>query len=205
MGQTKYLRVYCDDYEIMTLATSRPENIREWLQKYDYYYDREVIVGLDVEWQPKTREQIPETLQLCIGTDCIVIQVRQLDNFGQLEYSDLQEFVANSSFIFSGVGIKGDITRLERYYNLQFHDRVFELKGAAKRRGCKYGNRYSLESLAQSIGQLDFVKDRAMAMSDWGKHNLSYEQIGYAARDAFVSCHVAEKLEPQFDCYGNVF
>ncbi|KAG8054979.1 hypothetical protein GUJ93_ZPchr0001g30974 [Zizania palustris] len=82
---------------------------------------QERIVGIDTEWRPRFHadgRQFYQTavLQLCVGYRCLVFQIIHADYIP----FELTCFLADPDICFVGVGVDGDIKRLdEDYCNLK--------------------------------------------------------------------------------------
>jgi len=59
--------------------------------------------------------------------------------------------------------------------------------------------RSGIRELAEKILGVQVPKSKKLSMSNWGKRHLSLEQISYAARDAWVSAAIVERLQQEGD------
>eukprot|EP00904_Undaria_pinnatifida_P006569 jgi/Undpi1/3041/HiC_scaffold_15.g06417.m1 len=101
----------------------------------------------------------------------------------------------------TGGGIKGDCTRLQRFFGVEVRN-VVDLPGLAMQRKVNVGRRWSLADLClQLLGQR-LQKDQHLKLSCRNVAELGQEQRGYAARDAYASYvlygRISELCDPIF-------
>ncbi|KAM2567684.1 hypothetical protein TB1_010025 [Malus domestica] len=102
--------------------------------------------------------------------------------------------VANPAFTFDGVGIESDCEKLLLDYGLRVANWV-DLRGfAAERLGVGELRNAGLKRLASAVLGKELQKPKRVMMSRWDSQWLSYDQIRYAAVDAFFSYEIARQL-----------
>lgn len=198
-GSTFSYQVKCDKYLIDTVITCSPTIVDNWIRSICHRNRNylSIIIGLDVGWKSYKKGKKPETLQLCRGTDCLIIQLEPFRC--HMLQSTLMAFVANEKFVFSGYDIKGHIDRLENCYCLKFHRSICDLKKIPDKSmeiGILSDFSYTIKDFAIQLGSKDFGKDWHLKRSDWTKDNLTNEQIAYAACFAFASYYIAVNFRP---------
>ncbi|CAN1147304.1 hypothetical protein LINPERHAP2_LOCUS15803, partial [Linum perenne] len=106
------------DHIIYTTVTSTPSVVRKWLRYMLHYYRylrHKLVVGLGVQWlASSSRTSAASTLQLCIGSRCLLFQLRHAGSIPRF----LERFLADPDITFVGVWNHSDAGRL-RNYNLQ--------------------------------------------------------------------------------------
>lgn len=134
----------------------------------------------------------------------------------------LQLFDGSSGVVFDLWEIGEDHLFKEFFesHNLIAHNATFELGFLKKQFGCKDINigctlllgkllchatrphdvGLSLEALIQNVLKIEAHKE--LQTSDWAKPNLTFEQIEYAALDAFYTWWVAQELATGLEKYG---
>ncbi|CAN1243361.1 Exonuclease 3'-5' domain-containing protein 2 [Linum perenne] len=157
---------------------------------YCRYLRHKLVVGLGVQWlASSSRSSAASTLQLCIGSRCLLFQLRHAGSIPRF----LERFLADPDITFVGVWNHSDAGRL-RNYNLQVC-KLLDLRIiAAKSRGLV--NNLSMESLAEEVlGYGGVHKPSSVGMSNWDAYWLSVEQVQYACVDAVVSFLLGVRLE----------
>ncbi|CAL9071955.1 unnamed protein product [Musa textilis] len=136
-----------------------------------------LVVGLDVA-----------LLQLCSGTQCLVVQLHLLDYIPE----ELAGFLADPAVVFVGVGITSDVLKLREDYGWGVRNAV-ELAPLAAKKHVPFAG-LGLVDLLRSVLGISIEKPASVACSDWTAEHLSHDQIVYAATDAYVSYLIGEKL-----------
>lgn len=148
------------------------------------------IVGLDVEWKPNSCSKVA-TLQLCVDTRCFIFQLIHMESIPV----SLKSLLMDPHITFLGVGIGNDSNKLAGDYGLVSNNNVIELGPLAVRvLGESYPKNAGLVQLANEVLGLNVSKSPSVVISDWSAKVLTYEQIEYAATDAYLSYKIGEKL-----------
>ncbi|KAL2941677.1 Werner Syndrome-like exonuclease [Bienertia sinuspersici] len=177
---------------IETTVTTNADSITQWItQTLSHHKGKKVIVGLDVEWKPNRTKYMNNkaaTLQLCINTKCLIIQLIYLNYVPQ----SLKDFLSTKLYdnvTFVGVEIESDVAKLRREYGLI----CGQMKDLYKRVGMNR-QKIGLKNLAWEVVGLVISKPKHVTMSNWEARVLSEEQIEYACIDAYASYKIANKL-----------
>ncbi|EXC30699.1 Werner Syndrome-like exonuclease [Morus notabilis] len=185
------------DEEIETLVTNRASMVTAWIGNTESIHRRrlhKLVVGLDIEWCPNTRPGSSNpvaTLQLCVGRSCLIIQLL----YARKIPKSLIDFLADDDYTFVGVGIEGDVEKLEDDYGLEVSN-VVDLRVLARARFGKVVPRnVGLRELAAQVLGTEFAKPKKITMSRWDKAWLSPAQVTYACVDAFVSFEIGRILK----------
>ncbi|KAJ8748686.1 hypothetical protein K2173_008131 [Erythroxylum novogranatense] len=142
------------------------------------YNREEIVVGLDVEWKPNYRvgqNNKAATLQLCVDTDCLIIQLFYLDYIP----ATLTDFLKDSNVTFVGVEVSRDVDKLSDDYGLETEDNIVDP---------------GLKEIASQVLGLYMEKPRHITRSNWQVRVLSDEQIEYACIDAYASYRIGQEL-----------
>ncbi|XP_009339340.2 Werner Syndrome-like exonuclease [Pyrus x bretschneideri] len=199
---------------IHTMLTNSPAMVESWLSTITLANPNHRIVGLDVEWRPnfsRNSDNPIATLQLCTGPNyagslrippgtvlpgvcldpnCLIFQVLHSESIPQ----SLTNFLANPAFTFVGVGIESDCEKLLLDYGLRVANAV-DLRGfAALRLGVLELGNAGLKRLASAVLGKELQKPKRVTMSRWDSQWLTYDQIQYAAVDAFIAYEIARQL-----------
>lgn len=168
---------------VETTVTCDGPTITQWVTAMSSVHrGKTVVVGLDVEWRPnftKYTNNRAATLQLCIGTKCLIIQLIHLTGIPQ----SLRDFLSKMTFV--GVEVANDVAKLTREYGLRCQN-VKDLREAA---GVllRPGPRPGLKGLAREIVGLEIEKPKSVTLSNWEVRVLSDMQVKYACVDAYAS------------------
>lgn len=200
--------------ELKVLTTKDPSVIRRWLEEHvpacssNNQNNKPSILGFDVEsiakppWKPE-RASLPDgpaTIQLSTPDSCLVVQLSIMgDGSAKNAPLILRDVVNNPSIIKVGVGIDDDALELYRWSKESNQCNLWEMTSRFDI-GCILpdntpGRRIGLREVAKTILGVEIKKNKKLQMSNWGKKQLSPEQISYAARDAWVSAAVVKRLQ----------
>jgi len=211
--------------QLPVLTTRDPRIIERWLDENVNSKGSEseyTILGFDSEtiakppWKPE-RASLPNgpaTVQLSTTSSCIIVQLA-LCGDGSATYAPeiLRSILNNPNIILVGVGIDDDALDLyrwskESYSDEQQHDSnmLWEMKSRLDI-GCilpdsRSSRRAGLRELAQKILGVELIKSKKLAMSNWGKRDLTLNEISYAARDAWVSVAIVEQLQKSSNAFN---
>ncbi|XP_031115721.1 Werner Syndrome-like exonuclease [Ipomoea triloba] len=185
---------------IRTLVTHEPREVVDWISEVEAVHRRRLnhlIVGLDAEWRPsfsKGHQNPVATLQLCVGRRCLVFQILHCSYIPDR----LVGFLANPSYTFVGVAIKGDVEKLVEDYNLWVRKAV-DLRALAVRRSNDLALRnVGLKDLVRIYMGAQMEKPKRVTMGRWDQEFLTTEQIQYACIDAFVCFEIGRILNASF-------
>ncbi|WCJ22350.1 Polynucleotidyl transferase ribonuclease H-like superfamily protein [Euphorbia peplus] len=181
---------------IETTVTARAGEVDNWISSINRsrsYYD-EIIVGLDCEWRPNVQRgvtNITATLQLCVGTKCLIIQLFYMEYIPQ----SLHNFMRNRSNIFVGVEVDRDVAKLRGDYELDCAHTADVRDLAISYWPNLFSNpRPGLKEIAFRVLGLSMVKPPEVCRSDWQKRELTAAQVEYATIDAYASFSLGYRL-----------
>ncbi|KAL4326596.1 3'-5' exonuclease-like [Arachis hypogaea] len=99
----------------------------------------------------------------------------------------------NPNFIFVGVDVGDDISKIRNEYDLNcgVHADIREL---AMEKWPGRFRRLGLKDLAKDVVGLSMKKPKHVSMSNWEARVLSIEQVEYACIDAHASYKIGHKL-----------
>jgi len=175
---------------IETTVTCDGATISRWVSDVSSVHrGKTVIVGLDVEWRPnfsRYTNNKAATLQLCVDTRCLIIQLIHLTAIPQ----SLRDFLSEMTFV--GVEVANDVAKLNREYGLTCQN-VKDLREAAGV-GAGRSPRPGLKQLARQIVELEIEKPKKVTLSNWEARVLSEIQVKYACVDAYASYCIGHRL-----------
>lgn len=129
-----------------------------------------------------------DTLQLCVGNRCIIIQLSHCDRVPDV----LHSFVEDQETTFVGVWNSQDARKLEESKHqlwisdlLDLRKYVVDSQGRSLR-GCSFE-----EIVEVCLGRRGVRLDPEISMSDWRPINLCHDQILQASIDAYVCYKLA--------------
>ncbi|CAH9098707.1 unnamed protein product [Cuscuta epithymum] len=153
---------------------------------------RFIIAGLDIKWHPYRpwNNNLTATLQICVGKKCLVFQLLYKDRFPQ----SLVTFLTNPLVTFVAIGVQGHAQQLLQDHGLVVGN-VLDLQFLAT---CIYRSRellwIGLETLAMKVLGLKMDRPSKILQSNWELDDLSFEQITFAAKDAYMSFRIGLTL-----------
>ncbi|XVE77526.1 hypothetical protein DITRI_Ditri13aG0070200 [Diplodiscus trichospermus] len=104
---------------IETTVTDKASVVDAWICNIRSMYNgQHIIVGLDSEWRPNVISSLSNktaVLQLCIDTNCIIIQLFYLECIPQ----SLKGFLQDANVTFVGVEVARDAAKLRDEYGLR--------------------------------------------------------------------------------------
>ncbi|KAL1548879.1 exonuclease 3'-5' domain-containing protein 2-like [Salvia divinorum] len=188
---TAIYTVPCDSYHVRTTVTSEASVVRRWVHSIRFRHrfrrrDGCLVVGLGVQWVSR----YAATLQLCVGTNCLIFQLYHADHCPAV----LRRFLVDPDVFLVGLWNHSDAAMLMgSWHGLEVRRLVDVRKVAHDFRGCRLGA--SMEELAEEIlGIYGMRKDKAVGRSDWEDEDLTSHQVVYACHDVFLSFLMAMEL-----------
>lgn len=179
---------------IETTVTNKASDIDEWLHNIQLsYHGKTSVVGLDCEWRPhiiRSMSNKTATLQICIDTNCLIVQMFYLDYIPQ----SLKDFFTDPKFTFVGVEVQDDALKLQEEYGLRVASTADIQALAMARWPLRFVRKPGLKGLARGVAELNMEKPKHVSMSNWEAVNLNVQQIEYACIDAFASYKIGHKL-----------
>ncbi|CAN0127312.1 unnamed protein product, partial [Ectocarpus sp. 12 AP-2014] len=147
------------------------------------------ILGLDIEWEISAAgapPSPPATIQLAAGKRVVIFHILHGQRSVPGELPDpLVELLEDTKLTKTGVGIKGDCTRLTSYYGVEVAHAV-DLRSLAVERKVELGLRRGLADLCVHLLGKQLPKDPTVRLSKWNKLDSSDDQKRYAALDAYA-------------------
>lgn len=190
---SKYM-VHFQGKVIEATVTNMASAVDEWVRDVRSIYTGHcVVVGLDCEWKPNTISSMSNrtaTLQLCIDTKCLIVQMFYLDYIPQ----SLKGFLSDPNFTFVGVEVGDDALKLLREYGLIVTSTADIQALAMSRWPVRFYRKPGLKDLARYVAGLNMEKPIHVCRSNWEVRYLSEEQVEYACIDAYASCKIGHKL-----------
>jgi len=164
------------------------------------------VVGLDIKFalindigddeilQAEDYLPLGKILLLCVGTDCLMIQLPTT-----MEVTDaLRQFLSDETICFLGTEMREKVEELRRHYFSKQTQRVDCKTGvevgylAAKILKKGKADKYGLSELAGEVG-MD-IKEPTGARPDWHAVAFSDEEVKYAVHNAYASYVIGNKL-----------
>lgn len=139
---------------------------------------REQVVGLDTETRPAFRKgeaHLPSLVQVATSHAVYLFLLKRLD-FAEA----LTELLENSAIVKAGIGLGHDFTKLKMRFPFE-EKNVVDLSAIARRHGMEQTGVRNLAALF-----LGFRIAKGQKTSNWGRAELTQNQILYAATDAWV-------------------
>ncbi|XP_006299895.2 uncharacterized protein LOC17892361 [Capsella rubella] len=166
--------------ELIVTVTRTPSVIRQWINKvhfFNRFTSHPLVVGVGVYW---TLLSPADTLQLCVGTRCIIIQLSHCDH---VPYA-LHNFLACYTHV--GVWNSQDAKKLEQCRHQLKIGKLLDIRkyvegSRGSLRGCSFE-----EIVEQCLGYRGVRADPEVSRSDWSVYDLCHDQILQASIDVYV-------------------
>ncbi|KAJ0462277.1 putative DNA helicase [Helianthus annuus] len=199
---SKY-HVRYDGKTIETTLTTKATITKQWVDDIlsAHANDTMVVVGLDVEWRPhhiRSMSNKSATLQLCIDTKCLILQLFYMDEIPE----SLKSFLLNPKFTFVGIEVEDDILKLKNEYGLDC-SKSADIRAAAMKKWPGRFRRPGLKDLAKDVLGLHMKKPKHVCMSNWEARELNESQVEYACVDAYASYKIGHRLFVLISAYDN--
>lgn len=196
--------------ELIVTVTWTPSVIRQWIHNvhfFNRFTSHPLVVGVGVYWTlpghyvdpPLGYDPPADTLQLCVGTRCIIIQLSHCDH---VPYA-LHNFLACYTHV--GVWNSQDKKKLEQCGHQLKIGKLLDIRrfvgGTRGRslRGC------SFEVIVEEcMGYRGVRLDPAVSMSDWSVYELCDDQILQASIKVYV-CYKLGVRCGLWEVWENVF
>ncbi|XP_010418894.1 PREDICTED: uncharacterized protein LOC104704518 [Camelina sativa] len=199
---------FCVDFfgdELIVTVTKDRSVIGQWIHEVaskNLFSSHPPIVGLGVQWTPAcyrsgfrkpvryrlgSRPPVfyppADTLQLCVGNRCIIIQLSHCHRVPLV----LRRFLKDTDFRFYGVWNSQDAKRLRRSkHKLKTAELLDLRKLVVDSRGRQSLNGRKFEVIVEEgLGYPGVGRYRRESMSNWSVRNLSNDQIMQASVDAY--------------------
>ncbi|AVN99308.1 putative protein P25 [Pistachio ampelovirus A] len=175
--------------------TANPECVDEWLDNVKnkaVVINKSLCLGLDTEWclHDRKRRRLA-IVQLCFEDTVLIYQL----SHAKVLSTSFVKMLESNEVEFTGVEVNEDLRKLRDDYGVQFKGRTIDTRDLAARTCCD--DRYlksGLKTLTEQFMGTHLSKDINVTLSNWEKHMLSFEQIKYAAIDAYVSYKCKEAI-----------
>ncbi|CAN1155570.1 3'-5' exonuclease [Linum perenne] len=182
------------DHKIHTTVTSTPSIVRKWIRHslhFHRYLRHKLVVGLGVQWRAPYGDSA-STLQLCIGSRCLIFQLRHAHDVPTI----LERFLADPDITFVGVCNHRDAQMLRDSEDFDLEvSTLLDLRNIAAE-SIGLSKNLSMEDLAEDVlGYRGVHKPTSVGMSNWDVKWLSEEQVQYASVDAVVSFLLGIELD----------
>ncbi|XP_061350391.1 uncharacterized protein LOC133295563 [Gastrolobium bilobum] len=168
--------------EITVTVTAKASVVRRWLSatlffRRLYLFRNRLVVGLGVQWTPGEKDPPVDTLQICIGSRCLIFQLGHAYRVPMI----LRNFLLNRNHTFVGFWNHSDRRKLESSkHRLHMCKDPIDLR----RHVGEEIRRDSVEDIVEKVLGYEMERRTEISMSDWGKVTLSHDQVRYASLDA---------------------
>lgn len=137
------------------------------------------VLGLDIEWEVSrvgAPPNPPATIQLAAGNVVVIFHVLHGQRVPPEKLpQSLVDLLEDAGVAKTGVGIKGNCTRLQRFYGVDVRN-VVDLPGLALQRKVDVGARRGLADLCHHLLGKSLQKEQHVRLSKWNVKELTEEQ-----------------------------
>ncbi|KAM7478706.1 hypothetical protein LguiA_026919 [Lonicera macranthoides] len=181
---------------IQVTVADKVAQVNKWVREVRARHNTNgetMIVGLDCEWKPKTIRSMSNktaTMQLCVGTNCLILQMFYVDYLPQ----SIKCFLSDPRITFVGVEVGDNVIKLRNYYGLRVASKADIQAMAMRHWPNRFYRKPGLKDLAYRVVSLSMPKPKHVCRSNWEARILSLEQVEYACIDAYASYRIGHKL-----------
>lgn len=170
--------------ELLRLPIRRYEGPVHWvrtlpdLERARHEFRHEQIVGLDTETRPAFRKgesHLPSLAQVATSRAVYLFPLKQADSVPVLT-----ELLEDPAIVIAGIGLRDDFAKLKMRFSFEVKNAV-DLSAVAKGQGMAQPSVRNLAGLF-----LGFRIPKGQSTSNWGRAELTPNQVLYAATDAWV-------------------
>jgi exonuclease 3'-5' domain-containing protein 2 len=172
------------------------------------YFLNEKVIGFDLEWfaegykSPSPRKNV-SLVQLASQSRVALLHLAVFPQKDQLVPPTLKTIMENPEITKTGVWIKGDCNRLQKYLGIESRG-IFELSHLFRQVKYTKNGRHDLinkklVSLADQVKEtmhLPMFKGQDVRTSDWSR-TLNMDQLIYSASDAYAAVQLYAMLNHQ--------
>ncbi|GLT64904.1 hypothetical protein SLA2020_373670 [Shorea laevis] len=190
-----YLVHYCGKI-IETTVTESASVAENWVLNIQSGLSEQKIniVGFNCKWKPHPIESMSgriTTLQLCVDTRCLVLQISRLNNIPE----SIKHFFSDSNVVFVGIEVKKMVTKLQNEYGLNCTNKIDVRHLVKMHFPVSFCMKPGLKALAsQLVGLHPWRSKKGHLNLDMETVVLEKEQIMFACVDAYVSYRIGQKL-----------
>lgn len=180
---------------IVVTVTEKAAVVRRWISATKFFrrgFRGRLVVGLGVQWTPDGRDPPADTLQLCVGSRCLVYQ---LGNSLNVPLS-LRRFLMDPGNTFVGFWNHSDRWKLQiSEHRLQMLRDPLDMRKYAQTDDGESLETASIERIVEEhLGIPGVPFSREISMSDWGDVNLSHEQVLQVTLDAHYAFEIGKDI-----------
>lgn len=146
----------------------------------------EKVIGFDTETKPafkKGESYKVSLLQLSTDEVAVLFRLHYLNDF-----SEIKKIFEDPGIVKTGVAIRDDIKSLQKLFPFKANNFV-ELADVAKEKGLK---NFGLKGMTEEV--LNETLSKKAKLTNWQARELTYEQLVYAATDAWIGKKLYEAL-----------
>lgn len=182
--------------ELIVTVTRTPSVIKRWIHEvhfFNRFSSHPLVVGLGVMWtlpgyytDPRSESYYAygspaDTLQLCVGRQCLIIQLSHCDHVPDA----LHNFLAHYTHV--GVWNSQDAKRLEQCRHQLKVGKLLDLRMFVKDSRGRSMKRSSFEEIVEEcMGYRGVRLDPEVSISDWSVYNLCDDQILQVSIDVYA-------------------
>jgi len=169
------------------------------------------VVGFDTEWnspfrfsrsygsisgtlqgkKPKRVEARTGLVQIATPTAALLLRMKQIDEIP----SELRMILGSSAIIKTGVGVRDDLLKLQKDYDIAYKGYCDLSHVAYRFFGDTSSQTPGLYPLANQLFGVNLKKVKKIAASNWERHTLTIKQVRYAVLDAYLSLKIYERFK----------
>ncbi|MBA0605062.1 hypothetical protein Godav_017676 [Gossypium davidsonii] len=183
---------------IETTVTDEASVAEFWVlqvrSKFVFHGQKLTIAGLNCKWKSHPIRSMSNkiaTLQLCVDTMCLVIQLLHINHMPQF----IKTFLSDTDVVFVGIDIEETVFKLQNEYGLSC-GRIIDVRSLVKAWfPLSYYGKPGLKVLANRlVGLHKWRPSDDECLNNMDTRFLDEDQVKFACIDAYALCRIGHKL-----------
>jgi hypothetical protein len=176
--------------KVLVTVAATAATVESWVAEHQ----GQTMFGFDIEWRPTFQKgdyHEASLLQLSVEKRCLLVQLFFMDFFPE----SLKSLLADPQVILAGVGIRADTLKLKEDHGLVCSGEVdLGVLASTILRDLSL-KKASMVTLTERFLGVPYKKNKRAQMSNWEIRDLTFQQIQYAAGDAWLSYSILMALD----------
>ena len=182
---------------IETTVTDKASIVENWvlsIRSKFMFNGQKVIAGFNCKWKSHPIRSMSSkiaTLQLCVDTECLVIQLLHINDMPQ----SIRSFLSDSNVIFVGIEIEETVFKLQNEYGLSCTKKIDVRSLVKVHFPLSFYGKPGLKALANRlVGLHKWRPSDDECLKNMDSRFLDVEQVKFACIDAYALYRIGHKL-----------
>ncbi|XVF72771.1 hypothetical protein PTKIN_Ptkin12aG0147500 [Pterospermum kingtungense] len=196
MAYSTHMVPFCGK-ALETTVTDKASVVENWVlsvRSKFMFNGKKVIAGLNCKWKSHPTSSMSSriaTLQLCVDTKCLVIQLLYISDMPQ----SIKCFLSDSDVIFVGIELDETLFKLQNEYGLSCAKKIDVRSLVKVHFPLSFYGKPGLKAVANRlVGLHKWRPSDVECLKNMDSRFLDVEQVMFACIDAYVLCRIGHKL-----------